>query len=89
MDRPPESLFEVDTRLGFRVRVSASRWELIVTNKHPAMRGREREVERAIDDPDEIRESNSDTEVFLFYKLERPARWIARLQDVLKRRTVF
>jgi hypothetical protein len=76
MDRPPESLFDVDTRLGFRVRVPASRWELIVTSKHPAMRGRQREVEQAIDDPDEIRESNSDAEVFLFYKLQRPGRWI-------------
>ncbi len=34
-------LFEVDTPLGFRVRVTRSYWELIVTIKHLAMRGHE------------------------------------------------
>jgi hypothetical protein len=69
-------LFEVETRLGFRVRVPASRWELIVTTKHPTMKGRERDVARTLGEPDEIRESISDAEVFLFYRLERPRRWI-------------
>jgi hypothetical protein len=85
MDERPESLFEVDTRLGFRVRVPASRWALIVSNKHPAMRGREHDVEQTLGDPDEVRESRADTAVFLFYRLDRPGRWIcavARRVDV-------
>ena len=58
-----ESLFEVETRLGFRVRVPANRWELIVTLKHPVMRGRESDVERTLRDPDEIRQSKIDSSV--------------------------
>jgi hypothetical protein len=71
-----ESLFEVETRLGFRVRVPASRWELIVTNKHPVMAGRQGDVVQTIHNPDEIRESISGVDVLLFYRLERPRRWI-------------
>jgi len=41
---PDELLFEVLTPLGFRVRVTRSYWELIITIKHPAMAGRENDV---------------------------------------------
>ena len=34
-------LFEVRTPLGFSVRVTAARWNLIVTAKHPVMTARE------------------------------------------------
>ena len=71
-----KSLFEVETRLGFRVRLSAIRWQLIVTMKHPVMRGRETAVEDALREPDEIRQSKTDLSVYLFYKLELPLRWI-------------
>jgi len=40
------------------------------------MNGRERDVMRAMGDPDKIRESTSDLDVFLFYRLEQPRRWI-------------
>jgi hypothetical protein len=38
-------LFEVVTPLGFSVRVTRAYWELIVTVKHPVMRGREADVQ--------------------------------------------
>jgi hypothetical protein len=34
-------LFEGQTPLGFSVRVTADRWKLIITAKHPIMAGRE------------------------------------------------
>jgi hypothetical protein len=68
--------FEVFTPLGFRVRTTSSYWELIVNVKHPAMYGREGDVEEALEYPDEIRRSRSDPDVYLFYRLERPDRWI-------------
>jgi len=71
-----ELLFEVTTPLGFRVRVTKSYWELIVTIKHPVMQGREADVQRALRDPDQIRQSRSDPSVYLFYRAERPDRWI-------------
>ena len=80
-----ELSFEVSTALGFDVRVPGKVWELIVTTKHPSMQGRERDVKEALQSPDEIRKSRSDPAVFLFYRQERPGRWICavarRLND--------
>jgi hypothetical protein len=69
-------LFEAPTPLDFVVRVSDDYWTLIVTIKHPVMRGRETDVQNTLEDPDEIRQSRNDPTVHLFYKLERPSRWI-------------
>ena len=71
-----EILFEVRTPLGFIVRVSDDYWTLIVTIKHPVMRGREADVQNTLKQPDEIRQSRNDPSVLLFYKLESPKRWI-------------
>ena len=60
--------FEVMTPLGFRVRVTHAYWELIVTIKHPAKAGREEDVKKTLEQPDEIRQSRSDQNVYLFYK---------------------
>lgn len=71
-----EILFEVMTPLGFRVRVTQGYWDLIITIKHPVMAGREKDVRNALENPDEIRQSKSDEDVYLFYKAERDKRWI-------------
>jgi hypothetical protein len=69
-------LFDVLTPLGFRVRVTRTYWELIVTVKHPVMAGREGDVQETLSNPDEIRQSKSDSNVYLFYKPERIGRWV-------------
>jgi len=69
-------LFKVLTPLGFWVHATQSRWNLIVTIKHQTMSGREAEVQDTLRDPDEIRRSRSDPDVCLFYRRERPGRWI-------------
>lgn len=69
-------LLDVPTRLGFRVRVTAGRWDLVASIKHPVMRGREGDVQRVLEDPDEVRRSRTDESVFLFYRMERPGRWL-------------
>ncbi len=69
-------LFEVETPLGFRIRVTVEYWNLIVTVKHPVMFGREKEVLEVLRNPDEIRLSKKDPSVFLFYRLERINRWV-------------
>jgi hypothetical protein len=71
-----ELLFEVRTPLGFSVRVSRTRWELIVDMKHPVMGGREAVVRLTLESPDEIRRSRSDADVLLFYKAEGARRWV-------------
>ncbi len=80
-----DALWEVVTPLGFSVRITRAYWDLIVTIKHPVMRGREADVQGVLQAPDEIRQSRSDVGVLLFYRLERPGRWICavvrRLND--------
>jgi hypothetical protein len=79
-----EILFEAATPIGFRVRVTRSYWSIIVTVKHPVMKGCETRIREALQNPDEIRRSRSSPDVFLFYRLEKPGRWTcaaAKRQD--------
>jgi hypothetical protein len=62
--------------LGFTVRVSLSYWDIITQIKHPIMTGREEDVQTTLTQPDEIRQSRSDPNVYLFYKLQQEKRWI-------------
>jgi len=71
-----ENLFDVRTPLGFEVRLSRARWQLVVTTKHPVMAGRQEDVRITLVSPDEIRQSRTAADVFLFYQRERPRRWI-------------
>ncbi|MBI2939101.1 MAG: DUF4258 domain-containing protein [Chloroflexi bacterium] len=76
-------LFDVPTPLGFSVRCTRACWEFIVTYKHPVLRGREREIEEVLADPDEARRSRKDPSVLLFYRGTGP-RWlcaVARRED--------
>lgn len=76
MANESDVLFEVMTPLGFLVRVTHVYWKLIVDIKHPAMAGREEDVRKVLEDPDEIRRSKSDENVYLFYRSEREKRWL-------------
>lgn len=76
MGPDPELPFEVLTPLGFRVRVTRERWTLIATAKHPVMAGRESSVKRALENPEEVRQSRSDPQVLLFYQAEGTSRWV-------------
>ncbi len=73
---PDDILFQVDTPLGFRVRTTLRYWNLVIVEKHDVVRGRESSVAEALTDPNEIRRSLSDENVYLFYKVERPGRWL-------------
>jgi len=72
----PELLFEALTPLGFRVRVTRGRWNLITTVKHPVMTGREDVVKATLESPEQIRQSRSDSQVLLFYRAEKASRWV-------------
>jgi hypothetical protein len=69
-------VFEVLTPLGFMVRTTETYWDIITTIKHPSMRGREAMIERTLRAPEQIRQSRTDPEVYLFYWAERPGRWL-------------
>jgi hypothetical protein len=72
----PEVLFEARPPLGFSVRVSRARWELLTTVKHPVMVGQESSVKATLVNPDEVRQSRTALEVLLFYKAEAAKRWV-------------
>jgi hypothetical protein len=76
-------LFEVLTPVGFRVRVTRAHWELIITVKHPVMAGREADVQETLAHPEEVRQSRSDPNVYLFYKAARVARWVCAVSKRL------
>jgi hypothetical protein len=81
---PENLLFEVLTPLGFRVRVTRTYWELIITIKHPAMAGREEDVKETLEHPEEIRLSRGDQNVYLFYRTERVGRWVCAVSRRLE-----
>ena len=76
MEPDPELLCEVLTPLGFGVRATRERWNLITTVKHPVMAGREDAVRATLENPEQIRQSRSASEVLLFYRAERSSRWV-------------
>lgn len=76
MESDPELLFEVLTPLGFRVRVTRERWNLITTAKHPVMAGREGIVKTTLESPEQVRQSRSEPQVLLFYQAEGTSRWV-------------
>ena len=60
--------FEVTSPLGKRIRTTQEYWRKVVGTKHPRMCGREQDVRQAIEEPDEIRRSKTDPEVYLYYR---------------------
>jgi len=65
-----EIMFEILSRLGKKVRVTKEYWNRIIKVKHPNMKGRELSVVKTLTAPTEIRQSKSDSSVFLYYRPE-------------------
>ena len=76
MTSDTEVLYEAETPLGFRVRVTKARWDLIVREKHPVMLGQESKIRSVLESPEEVRQSRHDTTACLFYQGEMPKRWL-------------
>ena len=76
VDMESDILFNVSTPLGFSVRTTRRYWDYVATMKHRPMYGREEAVIDVLQDPDEVRRSRDDINVFLFYRLERYGRWV-------------
>jgi hypothetical protein len=61
-------LFEVQSALGYKICITRPYWFKILRDKHPAMRGKEQHVQRALTEPLEVRRSKSDPHVYLYYR---------------------
>jgi hypothetical protein len=63
-----ESFILAKTPFNIEVRTTTGYLEYLVTMKHPVMKGKEDTVKAALQFPDEIRQSKTDKDVFLYYK---------------------
>lgn len=68
MTEHDDLMFEVTTPLGFRVYTSRNYWEYITTVKHPIVKGMEPDVIGTLKNPDFIRQSKTDENVYMFYR---------------------
>ncbi len=68
MARKQKPKFEVTCVLGKRISVTASYWRKIIRFKHPALAGKEAQVQQTLTDADEVRESKADSTVKLYYR---------------------
>lgn len=59
---------EVTSSLGQRITTTVDYWNKIIKTKHPTMEGRERLVEQALKNPEQVRRSRKDPKVYLYYK---------------------
>jgi len=81
--QPKDILFDVLTPLGFHVRVSRAYWQIIIGIKHPIMAGHEKDVKAALENPEEIRRSKADSQVYLFYRTQHKGRWVCAVSKRL------
>ena len=63
-----EIYFSVKTPLDVEIRTTSAYWEYLITTKHPVMKNKEEIVKNILQHPDEIRQSITDKDVFLYYK---------------------
>lgn len=68
MEEYPEMYLEVNSVLNKRIRITKDYWNRIVETKHKIMKGKKKIVEETLKNPDEIRISRKDQNVFLYYK---------------------
>ena len=59
--------FEVTTPLGVKIRTTRKYWQKIITIKHPVIAKYQDQVKDSLRNPDEIRRSNEDPRVHLYY----------------------
>lgn len=60
--------FEIQTPLNVTVRTTREYWNYLITVKHRVMKNREEMVIKVLSEPDSIRKSKIDENVFLYYK---------------------
>ncbi|MEW6557453.1 MAG: DUF4258 domain-containing protein [Elusimicrobiota bacterium] len=65
-----EILFEVNCfHFNKKIRTTIEYWQRITNEKHPSIKGQENKIISVIQNPDEIRQSKKDSDVFLYYRL--------------------
>ena len=60
-------LFEIECMLKKKTRISKEHWKHICEIKHPEVSGLENEIKQTLMNPLEIKRSNSDRNIYLYY----------------------
>lgn len=60
--------FQIKSKLGKQIRTTHGYWHLITTIKHPSIRNKEDKIQETLRNPDYIRKSKKDPNVYLYYK---------------------
>ena len=60
--------FEVTSYLGKKIRVTKNYWSKIIKTKHRIMEDKENIVKETLENPEEIRRSIKDFNVYLYYR---------------------
>lgn len=63
-----KNLFQVKSALNKYIKTTKDYWQKITIIKHPSIKGKEKEVQKTLKSPDIIRVSNSDKDIFLYYR---------------------
>ena len=69
MEENKEIFFEVVSKLNVKIRTTKNYWAYLITKKHPVMKGEKNKVVETLFEPDEIRQSSADKDVYLYYKM--------------------
>lgn len=65
---PQDVHFQVVSNLGKLTFTTKGYWNIIVSVKHPAVKGKEDKVKETLVNPDYIRQSSNEKKIYLFYK---------------------
>ncbi|MBW8049182.1 MAG: DUF4258 domain-containing protein [Cytophagales bacterium] len=66
-----KNLFEINCKLGKLIKITVEHWNYIRNVKHPEVNGLDNEIKETLIDPIEIKRSNSDKNVFLYYSVHK------------------
>ena len=63
-----EIYLQVISKLDKKITTTRGYWNIIVNIKHPTIKGKEKEVQATLQNPDFIRQNLTNKKVYLFYK---------------------
>jgi hypothetical protein len=69
-------LFDIETLIGVKIRLTKEYLGIITTHKHPTMSDKLNEVKLTLEAPEQIRRSKHNPAVYLFYRQLRLQRWV-------------
>ncbi|MBI4823737.1 MAG: DUF4258 domain-containing protein [Nitrospirae bacterium] len=63
-----EFYFKIKTPLNVEIRTTKEYWQYLITKKHKIMENKEALVRETLNQPDEVRQSKINKDVFLYYR---------------------